>query len=135
MQIVLDTNAYAAFMQGDPNVFAVLGMADRTFISAIMLGELYTGFRGGTKYAQNKRRLDQFLQKSTVQILAVTQDTAEIFGRIKHQLKVQGTPIPLNDIWLAAQAIETGSVMVTFDQHFTHISELRLWPGLEDGES
>lgn len=134
MQIVLDTNAYSAFLQGDENVFAMLGLADRTFISVVVLGELFAGFRGGTRYLQNKKRLDLFLQKSTVHVMQVTPETAEIFGRLKHQLKEQGTPIPLNDVWLAAQAIETGSVMVTFDQHFSHISELRLWQSVEDGE-
>ncbi|MFT5366078.1 MAG: tRNA(fMet)-specific endonuclease VapC [Candidatus Latescibacterota bacterium] len=134
MQIVIDTNAYVAYMQGDQNVFAMFGVAERTLISVIVLGELYAGFQGGTKYLENKKRLEQFLQKSTAQIIQITQDTSEIFGRIKNQLKINGTPIPLNDIWLAAQSIETGSVMVTYDQHFTHISELRLWHGLKDGE-
>lgn len=133
MQILVDTNAYVAYLQGDRNVFAMLGLAERTLISVIVLGELYAGFQGGTQYLENKKRLAQFIQKPTVQVIQVTQDTAEIFGRIKNQLKSNGTPIPIHDLWLAAQAIETGSVMVTFDQHFSYVSELRLWDGLEKG--
>jgi tRNA(fMet)-specific endonuclease VapC len=71
--------------------------------------------------------LERFLQKPTVAILDATQETAEIFGRLKHTLKGAGTSLPLNDVWIAAQVIENGAVLVTFDVHFQKIPGLRIW--------
>ena len=51
----------------------------------------------------------------------------DIFGWLKYQLKLAGTPIPINDVWIAAHAIETGSMLITFDSHFDRIPGLRLW--------
>jgi tRNA(fMet)-specific endonuclease VapC len=57
----------------------------------------------------------------------LTLETAEIFGEIKDRLRRAGAPIPVNDLWLAAQAVETGSVLVTYDKHFSQVPGLRLW--------
>ncbi|HES59885.1 MAG: PIN domain-containing protein [Calditrichaceae bacterium] len=65
--------------------------------------------------------------KSTVQILAATNETSEIFGIIKSELKKQGKPIPINDVWIAAHVLETGSVLITYDKHFFQIPGIRLW--------
>ena len=129
-KILIDTNAYTAFMTGDERVLDVLAEAGTTFLSAIVIGELYAGFRGGSRLRENRAQLTSFLQKSTVRVLDVTAETAEVFGQIKNTLKKAGTPIPLNDVWLAAQAIETGSVMVSYDTHFGKVEGIRLWDAL-----
>ena len=64
--------------------------------------------------------------------LDVTRATAEVFGVVKNQLKQAGTPIPINDVWIAAHAIETGSWLVTFDRHFTLIPGVLLWDRLAE---
>lgn len=134
-RIVLDTHVYAAYMQGDSRVLDAFGKAEQILISVVVMGELYAGFRAGSKYQENKTKLQQFLQKKSVAVLHITAETAEIFGRIKNQLRVAGTPIPLNDIWISAQAIETGSQMVTYDHYFSHVAELRLWDPVDlEGE-
>ena len=126
-RILLDTNAYTAFLTGAKRVLNALTEAETAFLSAIVIGELYAGFCGGNRLKENKALLARFLQKSNVRVLDVTAETGEVFGQIKNELKKAGTPIPLNDVWLAAQAMETGSVIVTFDAHFDQVSGLRRW--------
>jgi len=124
-KILLDTNAYVAFMKGSPEMLDAIAEADLVFMSAIVLGELFTGFYGGLKFHRNREQLDVFLGKSKVKLLQVTYETAEVFGEIKNKLKKAGTPIPINDVWIAAQAIETGSKLATLDDHFDRISGIR----------
>jgi len=128
--ILLDTNAFAALFRGDPAVLDILGEAECVYASAIVIGELEAGFRGGRRYAENRALLERFLAKPTVEILPVSRETGDCFGRIKHALKAAGTPIPINDVWLAAQGLETGAVLVTYDRHFEAVAGLRLWQGL-----
>jgi len=127
---MLDTNAYTALLTGDEDVLDALASADFVFVSAVVLGELFAGFRGGIRERENRDRLDEFLRRPPVRTLDVARGTAEVFGQIKHQLQVGGTPIPLNDVWIAAHAIENGSWLVTFDRHFTHVQGLLLWDRL-----
>ena len=125
--ILLDTNAYARFMAGDERVLDVLAVAETVHLSTVVLGELFAGFRGGNRLQENRIQLTMFLQKTTVRTLEVSTETAEVFGQVKDTLKRSGTPIPMNDVWIAAQAIETGSVIVSFDEHFRMVPGLRLW--------
>lgn len=91
------------------------------------MGELFAGFKGGNREGENKNLLKRFLQKPTIRILNATAETAEIFGMIKNNLKKAGTPLPINDIWIASHAVETRSAVVTYYAHFKKISGLRLW--------
>ena len=129
--ILLDTNAYARFFGGDQRVLDVLGDAETVYLSTIVMGELLAGFRGGSKAQENRAQLSRFLQKPTVRALDVSTETAEVFAQVKDTLKRAGTPIPMNDVWIASQAIETGSVVVTFDGHFQEVPGLRLWDALD----
>lgn len=126
-KIILDANAYTRFLAGDEDVFQELSKAHIVWFSVIVLGEVYAGFKGGTKETENREILEKFLNKTSVELIGVSKETAEIFGELKYQLKKDGKPLPINDIWLAANAIETGSVLVTYDKHFLQISGLRLW--------
>lgn len=127
-KILLDTNAYTRLLRGDEGVLEVLGRADTVFVSVVVLGELYAGFKGGDRESANRAQLDEFLRRPTVRILTATQETSEIFGTIKHRLKVAGSPIPMNDVWIAAHATESGSHLVTYDAHFERVPGLLLWP-------
>ena len=100
-------------------------------MSAIVLGELAAGFRGGNRPRENRAQLARFLEKPTVRSLDVTTETAEVFGQVYNTLKLASTPIPVNDVWIASQAIETGSVVVTLDEHFSRVPGLRLWDPLD----
>jgi len=105
--IVLDTNCYTAYMTGDNRVLDALAGAETAWMSVVVLGELYAGFRGGTKMLENQQQLDLFLAKPTVRILDVGKESAEIFGEVKDQLKKSGTPLPINDVWIAAHTMES----------------------------
>ena len=129
-KILLDTNAYIRFLRGDERVLGCLTQADTVLMSVFVLGELLAGFRAGGKEKDNRRLLERFLLKPSVTVLDGTMDTADLFGLVMASLKKSGTPIPINDVWIAAHALETGSVLVTFDEHFTAIPGLRLWDEL-----
>ena len=126
-KIALDTNAYTHLLAGDDSVLDVLSNADYVYVPVIVLGELYAGFKGGSREKDNRSLLFDFLGKSTVHIMPVTHHTAEVFGEIKHALKLAGTPLPINDIWIAAQTMEAGAFLVTYDQHFQRVPGLLLW--------
>lgn len=128
-QILLDTNAYTALLSGDVAVLEVLEAAEAVLVSIFVLGELYAGFKGGSKEAANLALLESFLRKSTVHVLNATTETAAIFGGIKAALKKAGTPLPINDIWIAAHTVETSSSLVSYDRHFEKIIGLKIWPG------
>jgi len=128
-QVLLDTNDYARLLAGDERVLAVLAGADRVYMSVFVLGELNAGFRAGKKRPENRRILERFLEKPSVAVLEATRETAEIFGIVKNSLRKAGKPIPVNDVWIAAHALETGSVLVTYDAHFRAVPGLRVWEG------
>ncbi len=126
-KLLLDTNAYTRLLGGDSAVLDALGHADTVYMSVFVLGELYAGFKGGDRESKNRAQLDDFLHRPTVRILPATRDTSDIFGTIKHRLKKAGTPIPLNDVWIAAHATESGAYLVTYDTHFADVAGLLLW--------
>jgi len=126
-KIILDTNAYARLLAGDEHVLDAVSGAEVVYISVFVLGELVAGFAGGSKEQENRKTLGSFLRKPTVKILNATSETAEIFGFVKSGLKRAGTPIPINDVWIAAHGIETGSTVITYDTHFHKVAGLRLW--------
>ena len=125
-KILIDTSAYSRFLAGDENILNIIGSAETVYMSIFVLGELYAGFAGGTKEGENKKALNLFLGKSTVKILNATSETAEIFGMVKNSLSKAGTPIPINDVWIASHAIETGTSVITFDNHFRKVAGLRV---------
>jgi tRNA(fMet)-specific endonuclease VapC len=125
--ILLDTNAYVRFLAGDERVLDRLARAGRVKMSVFVLGELLAGFKAGGREKQNRQLLERFLAKPSVDVLEATRETAEYFGLIKAALKKAGRPIPLNDVWIAAHALETGSVLATYDKHFAAVPGLRTW--------
>ena len=129
-KILLDTKAYVGYLRGDERVLAYLGQAENVYMSVFVLGELYAGFRAGDREKENKQILESFLQKSTVTVLDASKETAEIFGLVKSSLKRIGQPIPVNDVWISAHALETGSILITYDRHFFNIPGLRIWDEL-----
>ena len=125
--ILLDTNAYSNLLRGDQEVLAAIGRADEVLMSAIVLGELYQGFRGGSRYHENARLLQEFMADPIVCELSVSSETSELFGKIKQELKTAGTPIPINDVWIACQCLQSGATLVSNDRHFSVVPGLRLW--------
>jgi tRNA(fMet)-specific endonuclease VapC len=127
--ILLDTNAMIALFRGERAVLDMLGQAECVYVSVVVIGELEAGFRGGKRLRENLAILERFLAKPHVEVLPVRRETGECFGRIKAALRTKGVPIPINDVWVAAQCMETGAVLVSFDRHFERVDGLRLWSG------
>jgi tRNA(fMet)-specific endonuclease VapC len=126
-KIILDTNAYSEYFRGRLELKEVVEEADEVIMSPIVIGELIGGFKIGTRENRNRETLIKFLGKPGIEILDITMTTAEVYGEILSLLHKKGKPIPTNDVWIAAQAIENGAELVTNDRHFEEISGLRVW--------
>jgi predicted nucleic acid-binding protein len=133
--ILLDTNAYSLFVGGDNKIKKAFDEARLVYLSATSVGELYAGFLKGNRLNENMSTLNNFFKLEKVTLLAITRKTSEIYGKVAFQLHKAGTPIPQNDIWVAASAIESKSVVVTYDSHFLAIPKLKIWPELEKNRS
>lgn len=125
-KILLDTNSYTKYANGDRQVAKNIKQAELVYMSTIVLGELYAGFKGGTFETKNKANLNLFLSQPTVSIIKVSAKTAEIYGEVKNQLKNKGKLIPQNDMWIASHTLETDSILISFDQHFLEVSGLKI---------
>lgn len=125
-RIIIDTNFYVAFKRKDPASVELMQKAEYIAVNAIILGELLAGFRCGSREEQNRRELDQFLDSPRVALLPVDDETSEFYAQIFHELRQKGRPIPSNDLWLAASALQHGLAVATHDDHFNHISGLLL---------
>ena len=130
--ILLDTNAYTAFMLGAAEVVDVVAHADRLYLNSIVLGELLGGFAAGTREPKNRAELARFLDSPRVDVLPITADTADSYALIYAGLRRKGHPIPTNDLWIAASAMEHGAALLTRDAHFSHIDGLRYGQRLGD---
>jgi tRNA(fMet)-specific endonuclease VapC len=130
--ILLDTNAYTAFMLGATEVVDVVAHADRLYLNSIVLGELLGGFAAGTREPKNRAELARFLDSPRVEVLPITADTADSYALIYAGLRRKGHPIPTNDLWIAASAMEHGAALLTRDAHFSHIDGLRYGQRLGD---
>ena len=130
--ILLDTNAYTAFMLGAAEVVDVVAHADRLYLNSIVLGELLGGFAAGTREPTNRAELARFLDSPRVKVLPITADTADSYALIYAGLRRKGHPIPTNDLWIAASAMEHGAALLTRDAHFSHIDGLRYGQRLGD---
>ena len=127
-RILLDTSAYSAYRRGDERILEALVDAETVYMSAVVLGELHVGFRNGTRREEDLAELRQFLDKPIAEAVSVTDQTAEVYGHVYLELKRSGTPIPDNDVWIAAQCLELGAALVTLDTHFRLVGGLRLKP-------
>ena len=130
--LLLDTNAYTALMRGDAETVEVLAHADRLLMNSVVLGELLGGFAAGTREANNRALLAKFLDSPRVELLAVTAATADSYALVYFSLRRKGQPIPSNDLWIAASALEHGAALLTQDAHFAHVEGLRCGRCLQD---
>lgn len=125
-QILVDTNAYAAFKKNEDVAVATFRAVEYIGVNITVLGELFSGFKGGNKELQNKKELEQFLDSPRVNVITLDEETAEFYARIYWDLKKKGAPIPTNDIWIAASAMRHGLSLFTYDEHFNNIDGLIL---------
>ena len=124
VRVALDTNRLTDLFQGDAGLAERLSLSDEVWIPLIVLAEIKAGLYGGTQQHRNEILLRKLLAKPTVSILLPTRDTAEHYARLFVQLKRAGTPVPDNDLWIAALVLEHDLTLITRDQHFQNIPQL-----------
>lgn len=128
LRVALDTNAYRAFVDGDEAFIEIIRNADEIGFPIVTIGELKAGFLNGTRNEENNEVLAKVLSIERVSVYVATIETASMFTRIWAALRKVGKPIPTNDIWIAALAIENEAALLTKDAHFRWISELATLP-------
>ncbi|PPJ62626.1 type II toxin-antitoxin system VapC family toxin [Cuspidothrix issatschenkoi] len=130
--ILLDTNAYTAFKRNQNEAVTIIANVDIIVINSIILGELLGGFALGNKPDINGYELDKFIQSPRVKIFTIDEKTSEYYALIYSQLRKKGKPIPTNDIWIAATAIQHDLILFTYDSDFENIENLKLGNCLAD---
>jgi tRNA(fMet)-specific endonuclease VapC len=123
-RLVLDTSAYARFRAGHALVVDRMARAEVVIIPVVVLGEIHAGIHIGKRGAENRVSLAEFLEEPFVSVLPVTPAIAERYGQIFADLRRAGTPIPTNDIWIAATTIESAAHLLTFDADFARVRRL-----------
>lgn len=126
MKLALDTNAYKALGEGNPDLAQELRRAEAVGLPIVVMGELWFGFMNGSKLRQNTETLERFLATPRVQILQLSEQTARVFGEIATLLRQTGVAIQQNDIWIAALCKQYGFVLATADQGFRHVLGLEV---------
>jgi predicted nucleic acid-binding protein len=122
--LMLDTSAYALFKRGHPDAISQVRKSATILLPAIVLGELWAGFEIGSRRTANRDELDAFLASSRVSATPIINETAERYARIYAYLRRNGRPIPTNDLWIAASAMEYSATLLTADAHFLPIPHI-----------
>jgi predicted nucleic acid-binding protein len=125
MRIILDANRYTDLCRQEQSVVTALEEAEEVFVPFAVLGELRAGFSVGKRGADNERALARFLATRGVHALFADDATTHHYAAVYRQLRQQGTPIPTNDMWIAALALQHDLTLCARDRHFDHLPQLR----------
>lgn len=122
--LLLDTSAYSSFLAGHPEVGEAVRQAGRIVLTPVVLGELLAGFRRGRQRARNEGHLRAFLATPRVEVVPVDDETAVRYAVILDALRMTGSPIPTNDLWIAASAMQHGLAVLTTDAHYRKVAQV-----------
>ncbi|MBI4859120.1 MAG: type II toxin-antitoxin system VapC family toxin [Candidatus Riflebacteria bacterium] len=123
-RLMLDTSAYSALLRGHPAVCEAVRAARELLVNPVVLGEPRAGFRGGRHERRNEELLGRFLTSSRVGILPIDEESSQPYAAICRSLLAAGTPIPTNDLWIAATAMQHGLTVLTLDDHFAKVPQI-----------
>lgn len=132
IKVLIDTNAYIEFKRGNQQTLEILQHAQMIGINNIVLGELLAGFSVGTREAENQQELYQFLEIPRVKLFSLEEATARYYAIVYKQLRNKGKPIPTNDMWIAATALQHQFALLSYDKHFSNIDGLLQGQQLSD---
>lgn len=124
MRLAIDTNRYVDFARNVPAVVQVLREADQIHLPFVVLGELRAGFLAGARARPNEAKLVEFINSPRVMVLHPNDETTHHYARIYLQLRQQGTPIPTNDLWIAALVAQHNLYLFARDAHFDALPQL-----------
>jgi len=119
--LLLDTSGYVAFKRNDSLAVQAIQKSPELLFSVVTLGELLGGFAFGAREDQNLRELSEFRSSYRTSVVPISEVTAQHYAQVYAFLRAQGKPIPTNDMWIAASAIEHGARLLTADSHFSHL--------------
>ncbi len=122
--IIIDTNRYRDFVDGLPETVAVFRTAGRICVPFVVVAELRAGFAVGTHSARNESRFQQFLHRPRVEVLFSDLATTRHYAHLYRQLRTAGTPIPTNDMWIAALVLQNELPLYSRDAHFDVLPQL-----------
>jgi tRNA(fMet)-specific endonuclease VapC len=123
-KIILDSNVIIDFLRGNNDYINNLIEKETVFISVIVLGELIFGAENSPNLKKHLAKVDAFLEKANV--VYIDETTARIYGKIRADLRKEGKPIPENDIWIAAIALQHNFILATNDNHFKKVNLLKI---------
>jgi tRNA(fMet)-specific endonuclease VapC len=121
LRLALDSNRYVDFCKGVGIAVDTLRWARQIVLPFVVLAELRAGFRSGSHARRNENTLGRFLQSPRVSVLFADEGTAHVYALLFTELRKAGTPIPTNDLWIAALAMQHDLVLFTRDQHFDRL--------------
>jgi tRNA(fMet)-specific endonuclease VapC len=124
MRLALDTNRYTDLCRGKPEVVETVEAADEVWLPFIVLGELRAGFAVGSQGPRNEAILRRFLLKPGVDVLYADEQTTYHYANVYRQLRSRGTPIPTNDMWIAALVLQHSLALCDRDAHFDALPQL-----------
>jgi Predicted nucleic acid-binding protein, contains PIN domain len=124
LKVALDTNRYVDLCRGVDETVTLLEEAEAVILPFVVLGELRAGFAHGRRQAENEQILRRFLLKDGVQVIFADDQTTHHYASVFRQLRKQGTPIPTNDMWLAAIVLQHNLVLHDRDKHFDRLPQL-----------
>lgn len=124
MRVAIDTNRCVDLFRGDHGVAAQLEIAEEILVPFVVLAEMRAGFALGSRGADNERSLRQFLMKNGVSVLFPDEQTTRQYAVVYRQLRKQGTPIPTNDMWIAALVLQHSLILMARDSHFDHLPQI-----------
>lgn len=125
-RVLIDTNIYSELLRGNQFVADLLKKPEIIAFSVISIAELLSGFKNGVRKKENLEELDRFLYSPRVLVYDIDIETSEFYAKIYDELKRSGDPIPTNDLWIAALALQHGTKLFTLDKHFRKVQGLFL---------
>ena len=124
MRLALDTNRYVDLCKGIEQTARLVSTAEIVFLPLVVVAELRAGFALGRRAAENERVLRRFLMKEGVEVLFADDQTTLQYASVFRQLRLQGTPIPTNDIWISALVLQHNLALHDRDRHFDHLAQI-----------
>lgn len=123
-RVMFDTSAYSAFLKGNPGIKLSIQQADEIYFNPVVIGELLAGFMMGKSEKKNISILQEFLSSPRVKLIDIDAETSERYAAIVNRLRKEGTPIPTNDLWIAASAMQHGLKVLTTDSHYLKVPQV-----------
>ena len=123
-RLVLDTNTLIPLLRNVAKYTHLFKTYDEVILPSIVLGEYKAGLFSTKTGEKNRQSLTDYLADPNVRVAPVTDRTADLYAKVYQALRKEGTPIPQNDMWIAASALENGADLATCDEHFRHVPML-----------